>query len=199
MWAFVRRSIAVCRRRIGESSAESLPPRPRGSAAAAAANFPIVSDARLAGDAKQTRFVLDLDKPIQFRAFTAGRPLSRGASIFRRSASSFRPEAGTTGRGLVKAFRYGLVMPGGSRIVFDLTGPAKIAKSYVLEAANGQPPRLVIEFEAGRPHRLRPVAGAREPSRTAARDRRCQCRRGAGLTDRPRRRPRSRRTSDRWS
>src|SRR5205823_5789540 len=44
-------------------------------------------------------------------------------------------------------YRYGLVMPGGSRIVFDLTGPAKIAKSYVLEAANGQPPRLVLEFE----------------------------------------------------
>ena len=38
-------------------------------------------------------------------------------------------------------------MPGGSRIVFDLTGPAKIAKSYVLEAANGQPSRLVLELE----------------------------------------------------
>jgi N-acetylmuramoyl-L-alanine amidase len=38
-------------------------------------------------------------------------------------------------------------MPGGSRIVFDLTGPAKIAKSYLLEAANGQPPRLVLELE----------------------------------------------------
>jgi N-acetylmuramoyl-L-alanine amidase len=47
----------------------------------------------------------------------------------------------------VKAFRYGLVMPGGSRIVFDLAGPAKIANSYVLEAANGQPPRLVLEME----------------------------------------------------
>jgi N-acetylmuramoyl-L-alanine amidase len=31
--------------------------------------------------------------------------------------------------------------------VFDLTGPAKIAKSYVLEAANGQPARLVLELE----------------------------------------------------
>ena len=38
-------------------------------------------------------------------------------------------------------------MPGGSRIVFDLAGPAKIAKSYVLDAANGQPPRLVLELE----------------------------------------------------
>src|SRR5439155_25768519 len=54
---------------------------------------------------------------------------------------------GTAGRGLIKAFRYGLVMPGGSRIVFDLTGPAKIANSYLLDAANGQPPRLVLELE----------------------------------------------------
>jgi N-acetylmuramoyl-L-alanine amidase len=54
---------------------------------------------------------------------------------------------GTAGRGLVKAFRYGLVMPGGSRIVFDLTGPAKIANSTILEAANGQPSRLVLELE----------------------------------------------------
>ena len=66
---------------------------------------------------------------------------------FPRSVFSFAAGAGTAGRGLIKAFRYGLVMPGGSRIVFDLTGPAKIAKSYVLDAANGQPPRLVLELE----------------------------------------------------
>ena len=67
--------------------------------------------------------------------------------ISRRSTFSFPPGTGNAGRGLVKAFRYGLVMPGGSRIVFDLAGPAKIANSYVLEAANGQPPRLVLELE----------------------------------------------------
>jgi N-acetylmuramoyl-L-alanine amidase len=55
--------------------------------------------------------------------------------------------AGATGRGLITAFRYGLVMPGGSRIVIDLTGPARIANTYMLDAANGQPPRLVLEFE----------------------------------------------------
>jgi N-acetylmuramoyl-L-alanine amidase len=109
-------------------------------------NFPIASDARLAGDAKQTRFVLDLDKPIQFRAFALADPYR---VVLDLPQVSFKLGAGTgvAGRGLVKAFRYGLVMPGGSRIVFDLTGPAKIAKSYVLEAANGQPPRLVPEFE----------------------------------------------------
>jgi N-acetylmuramoyl-L-alanine amidase len=125
--------------RVGAAEGQSSNPT-------AATNFPIASDARLAGDAKQTRFVLDLDKPIQFRAFTLADPYRVVVDIpqvdFRLPA-----EAGTTGRGLIQAFRYGLVMPGGSRIVFDLTGPARIAKSYVLEAANGQPPRLVLELE----------------------------------------------------
>ena len=40
-----------------------------------------------------------------------------------------------------------MVMPGGSRIVFDLTGPAKIANATMLDAANDQPPRLVLELE----------------------------------------------------
>jgi len=40
----------------------------------AAPSFPIASGARLAGDAKQTRFVLDLDKATQFRAFTLADP-----------------------------------------------------------------------------------------------------------------------------
>jgi N-acetylmuramoyl-L-alanine amidase len=113
---------------------------------AAASNFPIASDARLAGDAKQTRFVLDLDKTIQFRAFALADPYRVVVDI---SQVSFQLPTGTgaAGRGLIKAFRYGLVMPGGSRIVFDLSGPAKIANAYVLEAANGQPPRLVLELE----------------------------------------------------
>jgi N-acetylmuramoyl-L-alanine amidase len=114
---------------------------------AIAASVPaIASDARLAGDAKQTRFVLDLDKTIQYRAFTLGDPYRVVVDI---PQVDFRLPVGTgsAGRGLVKAFRYGLVMPGGSRIVFDLTGPAKIANSYMLDAANGQPSRLVLEIE----------------------------------------------------
>jgi N-acetylmuramoyl-L-alanine amidase len=112
---------------------------------AAVSDLPIASDARLAGDAKQTRFVLDLDKPIQHRAFVLADPYRVVVDI---PQVSFKLPAGvgTAGRGLVKAFRYGLVMPGGSRIVFDLTGPAKVANSYVLEAANGQPSRLVLEL-----------------------------------------------------
>jgi N-acetylmuramoyl-L-alanine amidase len=126
--------------RAGQVQANAQAPEP-----AAASGFPIASDARLAGDAKQTRFVLDLDKPVQFRAFALADPYRVVVDI---PQINFQLPAGTgaAGRGLIKAFRYGLVMPGGSRIVFDLSGPAKIANSYVLDAANGQPPRLVLEF-----------------------------------------------------
>ena len=130
----------LCLGRAAPGVAQDVPPTP-----AIVSNFPVASDARLAGDAKQTRFVLDLDKPIQHRAFVRTDPDQVVIDI---PQVAFRLPAGvgTAGRGLVKAFRYGLVMPGGSRIVMDLAGPAKIANSYLLDGANGQPPRLVLEL-----------------------------------------------------
>ncbi|MET4390773.1 N-acetylmuramoyl-L-alanine amidase [Bradyrhizobium sp. F1.4.3] len=122
------------------SAAESQP-----QPSVAVANFPIASAARLAGDGKQTRFILDLDQTISFRTATLADPYRVVVDVPQVNFQ-LAPDTGA-GRGLVKAFRYGLVMPGGSRIVFDLTGPAKIANSYVLEAANGQPARLVLELE----------------------------------------------------
>jgi N-acetylmuramoyl-L-alanine amidase len=140
--------------------------------------FPVASDVRLAGDEKRTRFILDLDRPIPFRAFPLSDPYRVVVDL---PQVTFQLAAGTgaAGRGLIKAFRYGLVMPGGSRIVLDLAGPARIEKSYVLEAANGQPPRLVLEFEPvdhttfvqlltpeSRPE-LRPAIGTAEATPTA--------------------------------
>ncbi|AMA57971.1 N-acetylmuramoyl-L-alanine amidase [Bradyrhizobium sp. CCGE-LA001] len=123
-------------------SAAETQPQP----SVATTNFPIASAARLAGDGKQTRFILDIDQTVTFRAITLADPYRVVVDV---PQVNFQLPTGTgsAGRGLVKAFRYGLVMPGGSRIVFDLTGPAKIAKSYVVEAANGQPARLVLELE----------------------------------------------------
>jgi N-acetylmuramoyl-L-alanine amidase len=139
-------------------AAESQLPAP-----ASASNFPVATDARLAGDAQQTRFVLDLDKTLSFRAFTLADPYRVIVDI---PQVSFQLAAGTgsVGRGLIKAFRYGLVMPGGSRIVFDLTGPARIANASVLDAANGQPPRLVLEFaEVDRATFVQSLAGDGRP------------------------------------
>lgn len=129
---------------VGASDGPSSP-APATTTPAAAPSCPIAMDARLAGDDKQTRFVLDLDKSIPFRAFTLADPYRVVVDL---PQVNFQLAAGigSDGRGLVKAFRYGLVMPGGSRIVFDLTGPAKISNSYVLGPDNGQPARLVLEL-----------------------------------------------------
>jgi N-acetylmuramoyl-L-alanine amidase len=131
-----------CLRPAAVGAAEGEPERP-----VIAVNFPIASDVRLAGDEKRTRFILDLDKNIQFRAFALADPY-RVVVDLPQVTFQLASGAGMAGRGLIKAFRYGMVMPGGSRIVFDLAGPARIEKSYVLDAANGQPPRLVLELEA---------------------------------------------------
>jgi N-acetylmuramoyl-L-alanine amidase len=146
-------------------AAETEPPKP-----ALAANFPAVTDARLAGDSKQTRLVVDLDRSIQFHAFALADPYR---VVVDMPQVSFHLPAGigAAGRGLVKAFRYGLVLPGGSRIVLDLTGPARIAKSYVLDAANDQPPRLVLELEeADRASFDQALAAENQPDPAAAAD-----------------------------
>ena len=73
----------------------------------------------------------------------------------------FRPKTGESGRGLIKAFRFGLVMPGGSRMVLDLAGPARIDKVFVLDAANDQPARLVLDLAPmDREGFMRPLCGA---------------------------------------
>jgi N-acetylmuramoyl-L-alanine amidase len=63
-------------------------------------------------------------------------------------AFQFPARTGENGRGLIKAFRYGLVMQGGSRIVIDLAKPARIDRAFVLESNNDQPARLVLDLAA---------------------------------------------------
>jgi N-acetylmuramoyl-L-alanine amidase len=140
-WLLLCGAAILCSRPGIVCAAETQTAKP-----ALASSFPVASDVRLAGDGKQTRFVLDLSQSISFHAFPLADPY-RVVLDIPQVSFQLRPGVGGEGRGLIKAFRYGLVMPGGSRIVFDLTGPARIANAYVLNAANGQPPRLVLELE----------------------------------------------------
>jgi N-acetylmuramoyl-L-alanine amidase len=107
----------------------------------------MASDVRLGGDDAQTRMVIDFSQRVDIRAFTLGDPY-RVVIDMSQVAFQFRPKTGETGRGLIKAFRFGLVMPGGSRIVIDLKHPARIDKAVVLDAANDQPARLVLDLTA---------------------------------------------------
>jgi N-acetylmuramoyl-L-alanine amidase len=106
-------------------------------------SYPVATEVRLGGDDGQTRFILDLSRKIDVRAFTLADPyrvvLDIPEVIFR-----LPPKTGESGRGLIKAFRFGLMMEGGSRIVFDVTKPVRIDKAFVMDAAAGDPARLVL-------------------------------------------------------
>jgi N-acetylmuramoyl-L-alanine amidase len=107
--------------------------------------FPVATDARLGGDASRTRMVVDLSRPIDITAFTLADPY-RVIIDLPQVTFQLGARIGESGRGLIKAFRFGLVMQGGSRIVIDATGPVRVDKAFVLEAIDGQPARLVLDL-----------------------------------------------------
>jgi N-acetylmuramoyl-L-alanine amidase len=109
--------------------------------------FPVASDVRVAGDDMQTRMVVDFSQKIDMRVFTLANPY-RVVIDLPQVVFNLPPKTGESGRGLIKAFRFGLMMTGGSRIVIDLARPARVEKSYALDAGNDQPARLVLDLAA---------------------------------------------------
>ena len=128
--------------------------------------FPIATEARLGGDASRTRLVLDLSRPIEIAAFTLADPY-RVVIDLPQVTFQLPGRTGEHGRGLIKAFRYGLVMQGGSRVVIDATGPVRVDKAFVLEPVDGQPARLVLDLVAiDRTSFMRNLALEAKPRRT---------------------------------
>src|SRR5262249_55670550 len=99
-----------------------------------AGEFPVASEGRLAGDEMLTRMVVDLNQKIEIRPFTLANPY-RIVVDMPQVAFQFPAKTGESGRGLIKAFRFGLVIQGGSRMVIDLTRPARVEKAFVIDAA----------------------------------------------------------------
>jgi len=109
--------------------------------------YPVAIDTRVGGDDSQTRFVMDFSRKVDLHAFTLADPY-RVVIDLPQVVFDLPLNTGATGRGLVRAFRYGLVMQGGSRIVLDVAKPVRIDKAFVLDAAAGQPARLVVDLAA---------------------------------------------------
>jgi N-acetylmuramoyl-L-alanine amidase len=127
---------------LGDEPARAAPPETQ-----AVNDFPLANEVRVGGDASQTRFVMDFSRKVDIRAFTLAHPY-RVVIDMPQVTFQLPPKTGEKARGLIKAFRFGLVMKGGSRIVIDLTKPARIEKAFTLDAANGQPARLVLDLAA---------------------------------------------------
>jgi len=140
-----------------------------GAGAALSADaYPVAIDTRVGGDDAQTRFVMDFTKKVELRAFTLSDPY-RVVIDLPQVTFKLPAKTGEAGRGLVKAFRFGLVMQGGSRIVMDVSKPVRIDKAFVVDAAAGQPARLVIDLAASdRDSFMKGIAAENRPASVPA-------------------------------
>lgn len=133
----------------------------------------------ITGDAHLTRLTIAFTSPIAYQLFTLPNPYR---VIIDAPDLSFRfpAGAGQQGRGLIKAFRYGLFAPGKSRIVIDTTRAVRISK-HAMGAREGKLARFSIDLvptdhasfakAAARPpreKRARPAFDAKAPSRPAS-------------------------------
>ncbi len=136
--------------------------------APASAAAPSVTDVRLGKSGETTRFVLELSGKVEAKAFTLADPyrlIIDLPALDWELASDFVP----SGRGVVGSFRYGLFRPGNARVVIDLSGPAKVSRSFVLppDAANGRNWRIVFDLVSTTDADFRANAGWPD-SRTSA-------------------------------
>jgi len=126
-----------------------------------------VSEARIAGDEARTRFVADLDRPVSYSVYVIDKPY-RVVVDLPDVRFNMPPEIGDTGRGLIRAYRFGQLAPGKSRIVIDTTGPVLIEKSFVLNPDNDQPARMIIDIVQTDQRTFARIKATERPTRTVA-------------------------------
>ena len=106
---------------------------------------PEVTAARIGGDENKTRFVLEINQNITFRTFSLANP-NRVVIDLDEVIWKIGP-GGAAGQGLINNYRYGLYLPGISRIVLDLKRPAKLSNSFAIKGKGNKADRLVFDFE----------------------------------------------------
>jgi N-acetylmuramoyl-L-alanine amidase len=137
---------------VAAVSAVLLAPSPAPAAGAYANTakpgpYPIVSAVRVGGNDELTRFVMDVSRKVDIAVFSLADPY-RIVIDLPQVIFDLPRHTGEHGRGLITAYRYGLVMRGGSRIVLDTSKPVQVKKAFVLPAAAGQPARMVLDLTA---------------------------------------------------
>lgn len=123
---------------------------------------PEITSVRFGGDENNTRFVLEISGDTAFRSFSLANP-NRIVIDLDEVTWKIGP-GGAKGKGLINNYRYGLYMPGTSRVVLDLKNPVKISNSFVIKGKNNAPNRLVFDFE-----KVTQTAFAKNISKPAAR------------------------------
>ncbi|WP_119167231.1 N-acetylmuramoyl-L-alanine amidase [Algihabitans albus] len=105
---------------------------------------PRVTDVRIGAHLEFTRFVLELDAAPAYRVFALADPYR--VVIDLPEIDWPTPASEQTG-GLIGDLRYGLFTPTTSRVVLDLTGPARLREVFMIPPRDGQGYRLVVDLE----------------------------------------------------
>lgn len=115
------------------------------SAATAEEEVPVATAIRIAPEAERTRFIADVTRPVSFSVHVLPDPY-RIIVDLPEIAFRLPSDSGGSGAGLLTGYRYGNFAKGRSRIVMDAAEPVLIDKSFIIQAANGEPARLVIDL-----------------------------------------------------
>ena len=102
------------------------------------------SERAVGGDATRTRFVIGLDKAVQFQVFSLSNP-NRVIVEMPDVKVSLPTQDADKPVGLVKSFRGGLASADKMRIVIDVTEPVIVAKSEIEKGKDGKA-RLALEI-----------------------------------------------------
>lgn len=106
--------------------------------------------ARIAGDEQKTRFVLDLSSAVGYTVTVLSDPF-RVVVDMPDVDFNLPPGIGRLGRGLVQEYRYGRLADDKARIVIDAAAPVLIDRTFMLEASEDRPARMVIDLVRTQP------------------------------------------------
>ena len=109
------------------------------------ASPPAEAEAATAIDPSRTRFVIGLDKSVQFQVFSLSNP-NRVVVEMPGVKLSLPTLPGDKPVGLVKALRGGLASADKMRVVIDVTEPVIVASSKIEKSADGRSHRLALEI-----------------------------------------------------
>ena len=121
---------------------------PAGQVAYAAdgGKTPIAFAARIIGDENRGRLLIDFDRAVDYDVYLVGEP-NRIVMDLSETVFSLDGEVSDLPRSLIKAFRYGAVGEGKSRVVLELLNPAVIDSHRIKEIASENRHRLFIDFK----------------------------------------------------
>lgn len=112
---------------------------------AQAANPARVSETALKGDRARTKFIIGLERSVEFQVFSLTNP-NRVFVELPDVMLQLPSQPGEAAVGLVKSFRGGQSAPGKARIVIDVTGPVVVDRAAIVKSKDGKTAQLVLEI-----------------------------------------------------